>query len=459
MSEVQLDYEVDAKQSKKTKKVKKTTSESPNQRTDMHNAESMVARHRDKLRYTDTDGWLCWNGKVWERSEHAAFACAVETVKSFIDIASQIEDDDKRKKALREAADAQATHRINAMMTQAKHHPALLDKIENFDTDPDLINVQNGVLDLRTGELLPHHPRYKMTRITNVKYNPDAECPVWENHLEMVQSDPRMRAYIQRLSGYSLTGRTSEKILSMFSGGHDTGKTTTLESIRHSLGDYASVISASSLIIDPSGNGGDRPRSDLVSLQGARFAIAAEMESGQKLASALAKLISGSDTIKVRTLYKEPINLIPQFDAEDEALWRRIKVVPFMHHIPLEDQDVYIMDKLRAEAEGIFAWCVRGSLDWREGGMRYPQEVLEATGLYRKEMSTFETCSDECFIFGETYSAPLDQCFIKYTSWCAKNNKRAETRPAFSKWLKEKRGVTGKRESSGTILFGIGMLG
>jgi hypothetical protein len=180
--------------------------------TDLGNAERLIARHGDDMRYVPGWGWLVWSGKTWRRDEAAARERAKQTVRAIYDSASSERDDTRRQKLAKHAANSENASRINAMLQLAESTPAIQARVEDFDVEPWLLNVENGTIHLRTGQLHPHHREDLITKMAPVVYDPETVCPSWHAFLDRVMGrDGAMGAFLARAVGYSLSGDTTEQ--------------------------------------------------------------------------------------------------------------------------------------------------------------------------------------------------------------------------------------------------------
>jgi putative DNA primase/helicase len=310
-------------------------------------------------------------------------------------------------------------------------------------------DVQNGTLDLRTGQMRQHDRADLLTKEAPVIYDPSATCPTWEAFLTRVMGgDAELIGFLQRAIGYSLTGDTREQVIFLLYGTGANGKSTFLETIRTLLGDdYARQVRTETLTDSNRGTG---PTEDLARLKGARFVSARETEEGKRLAEALIKELSGGDTLTARFLYSESFEYRPAFKlflganhkpvirGTDYAIWRRIRLVPFAVTIPPEEQDQNLGAKLAAELPGILTWAVRGCLSWQKNGLGTPAAVTAATAAYRMESDVLSAFLAECCVTnpkGEVQAGPL---YTAYKSWCEDNGEKWMTGQMFGRRLTDR---------------------
>jgi putative DNA primase/helicase len=375
----------------------------PHHRSDAGNALRLVERHGKDLRYeVERREWLVWDGQRWRRDAVGrVMELAKDTVRAIYAEASKEADEDERKRIAAFARNSESLSHLKAMIELARTVAGVPVEAAELDTDVWLLNCINGTVDLRTGTLRPAERSDLVTKTTGIRYDPEAICPEWDAFVWWAMCERTdMVTYMRRAHGYSLTGDVSERIILFLHGSGSNGKSTWLEVISATYGEYAIQTEASTFEKPRnSGSGGARP--DLVQLKGARYVTSSEMEDGTKLAVAMIKQITGNDTVSARPLYKDPLQFKPQFKpwiaanhkpkipADDQAIWDRVRLIPFDARIGDELKERSLPEKLKAEGPGILAWAVRGCLEWQEYGMGTPTAVLQATDSYRNEMDTF----------------------------------------------------------------------
>ena len=438
-------------------------------RTDLGNSERFVDAHRGRVLWCPArKSFLCWDGKryAWdERGEAVKLAHA--TARSIFHEAADTEDEDEQKAIAKWALASQNESRINAMLSQAR--PYLAVGMEELDRDPWLINCQNGTLDLRTGKLKDHDPADRITKIVPVDYNPDAPAPRFKRFLKEAIVDDAVIKFVKRYSGYTLTGITRERLLAILYGFGRNGKTTLVELLHEVLGDYARNTDVETLLIKKYQGVGN----DVAALKGARFVSAAEVEKGRRLAESKVKQLTGRDTVTARFLFGENFDFKPEFklwlstnnkpviQGTDDAIWDRIRLIPFTQRFDGHKADPKLPDKLRHEIAGVFAWMVEGCLEWQEHGLQEPKTVTEATKQYREEMDTLASFLDEVCVMGPHHRVLAEKLYQRYAMWCDNSGERKDPKKAFVARLEE-RGFERRRETAGVnkgryIWLGIGL--
>lgn len=395
--------------------------------TDLGNGERLIARHGQNLHYcTPWRKWLAWDGKRWHvDTTQQVRQWARETVRAIYTEAAGMANETDRKLIARHAVRSEAEARIDALISLAQMDCPVLP--EHLDQDPWLLNVQNGTLDLHTGELRSHQREDLLTKLVLVAYDSAASCPTWEAFLERILAGRQdVIDFLQRAIGYSLTGDTSEQCLFLLYGIGANGKSTCLEVVHKLLGDYAERAEFSTFLHKDR----DSVRNDLAKLRGARFVAAGEVDEGRRLAESLVKSLTGEDTVSARFLFGEFFDFRPQFKlflaanhlpvirGTDYAIWRRIRVIPFIVTIPVEEQDRTLPAKLKAELSGILAWAVRGCLAWQqEGRLIEPEAVRAATTAYQTEMDTLAAFIEECCLIKAGSQVKAGDLLTAYQRW------------------------------------------
>jgi putative DNA primase/helicase len=436
--------------------------------TDAGNGRRFADLYGEETRYCHNwDQWFIWNGTRWLKDENGeAQRRAKETARTIYAEAAASLDEYSRKRLAAHAKQSERASAIRAMLFLAQSESKIAIKPSDFDRDLWLLNVKNGTINLRTGELEPSNREHLITKVAPVEYSPKAKCPQWEKFLFQIMSkDREMISFLQRAIGYSLTGDTTEQKFFFLFGSGANGKSTFLNIIREMLGDYA-VQAAPELLVAKQVS--SHP-TELADLQGSRFVVAVEIEEGKRMAESLVKQVTGGDMIKARKLYQDFSEFAATFKlflaanhkltvlGDDHGIWRRVLLVPFTVTIPEAKRDTKLLEKLRKELPGILAWAVRGCLDWKEQGLMPPAEVQNATASYKSEMDTVESfLNDQCVIASKE-KVKVTDLFTAFIHWCGKNGQQSRlNRNDFSTRLKN-RGYKSKREGKGYMWLGLGL--
>jgi putative DNA primase/helicase len=409
----------------------------------------ILAKHlAGKVLWVPQWGWLLWDGKSWKRdpSGDRTLVLARDLLpKHYIDLLVSETSSNRRAQLCDYARRAHSLRHLSAALELAKGD--LIADPRDFDKDPWLLNCLNGVLDLRTGELRPHSPELRLTKLCPVAYDPNAQAPTWQRFLrEIFLEDDELIRYVQRAIGYSITGDVREDKLFICWGTGANGKSTFLQTLRRVLGDYAGAIAPAAIVH----KGKDAHPTAVADLYGLRFAIAVETEEDQRLAEAQVKALTGRDSIKARFMHKdyfefEPrakiwlaTNHRPLIRDTSPAIWRRIALIPFRAFFPPELQDKTLGEKLWEEREGILAWLVQGCLAWQRLGLGESSAVAEATAQYRSEMDALQEWLQERCVPDAKAITPFKDLYDDYCAWCGETDQEPLGKRAFANRLTEK---------------------
>lgn len=437
--------------------------------TDYGNSQRLVARYGHSLRYCHPwNKWLAWDGARWRLDDTGAvWRCAKNTARGIFREAAEANNQDLAKALGKHAVRSQGEARLAAMIKLAESEPSIPVLPDHLDADPWLLCVQNGVLDLRTGELMDHDRDLLLTKIAPIAYDADARCPTWERFVQQVLgSNQPLIKFVQRAIGYSLTGSTRERVLFFLYGTGSNGKSTLIETIRTLMGDYAQRTPTETLLAKRE----NAIPNDVARLRGARFVSAVETEEGKRLAEALVKDLTGGDTIAARFMRGEWFDFKPSFKlwlgtnhkpvikGTDNAIWNRIRLVPFTVTIPEDQQDKDLLNKLRAELSGILTWAVEGCLAWQGGSLGLPDEVRAATESYRAEQDVLAAFLQDSCVIDQHASVSAKALYEAYKRWCDDTGEHAASQRRVGSSLSE-RGLVRVHEKAGWTWRGLRVVG
>ena len=367
--------------------------------SDLGNTRRLVTMFGGDFRYSAAQKcWYWYDGKQWVRDDGSAVMriCKRMADELYAD-ARKLSDADVRKARIAFAIKSQSAPRLNAAIELAQTEPGVPVDFGSFDCQKHLLNVANGTIDLRSGELLPHSREHLITHLIPVNFEPKALCPVFDRFISGVFSgDIELVNYCQRTFGYGITGETRDQAFWILHGAGSNGKTTMLNVITDLLGDLARHTPTDTLVSKTGA-----ASNDLARLAGARFVTASEANADQRLADALVKQITGDEPITARFLFKEHFtfrpqfklflatNQLPQLNGADPAMWRRVRLIPFNRVFQPHEQDRELGSKLAAEMPGILAWLVRGAQLWyTKPSFALPKAVQLAGAEYRSSSDT-----------------------------------------------------------------------
>lgn len=434
--------------------------------SDSGNADRFVDQHGSDVRCDHVKNvWHVWDGKRWrEDNSKTVQEKAIATVVNIYAEAFK-ETDEARRKALGDHAKvSDKASRIAAILTLAGSNPEIAVTPSLWDSDPFLLNCQNGTVDLRTGCLRAHERKDHITRICTVDYDPDAPCPLWLQCLERWQPDEKIRSFLQRAAGYSLTGDIGEETAFFLYGVGRNGKSKFTSAMEMILGDYAARVSVEALMESHKG-AANTP--EIVPLVNARLVIASEIAEGRRINEALLKDVTGGDAITCTPKYGHTFRFTPSFKlwfygnhkptirGTDDGIWSRLPLVPFTITIPASERDPELSAKLWQEAPGILAWMVRGCREWQKHRLSPPDAVIEATQEFRDEMDTLAGFWEKCCVFHPKAWCTANSLRDGYLKWCeAEKVKFPLSTPLFAERLKQKQATQDKRRFNGAVVRG-----
>jgi putative DNA primase/helicase len=405
------------------------------------------------LRFVDRWGqWLVWNGSCWRRDD---------TLSIF----------DEARKICREAADQcgkkQIAQRVRSAQTVAaverlaradRQHAATVDQ---WDADPWLLNTPGGVVDLHTGKMRHATREDYCSKMTAAA--PGGDCQRWQRFLgDVTASDKELQDYIQRMFGYILTGVTFEHALFFFYGTGANGKSVFLNTIAGVLGDYSRVAPIETFIASHT----ESHPTDLAGLQGARLVIATETEDGRRWAESKLKSLTGGDRISARFMRQDYFDFTPQFKlgfagnhrpglrSVDDAMRRRMNLIPFSVTIPVAKRDPKLAEKLRNERGGILAWAIEGCLAWQKIGLKQPKVVSAATNEYLAAEDALGRWLDECTVKSPNAKAGSSDLFHNWRRWADNSGEYVGSQKRFSQNL-EARGFITSRTKTERVFVGL----
>ena len=442
--------------------------------TDVGNAQRVKARFDGNLRYSPEVGFYTFDGRTWHHDRFDSVRTAAQS------IGLELEREGRRyinsgdaaisatgKELIRWGNYSQSSRGIDAMLKELKVLRDIPIDVESFDTRHHLLAFENGVVNLKTGELLPHDREYLQTRRIGFEYDPTATCPRWERFLaEIFPDDPTIPPYLQRLIGYGITGETSEQCFAIFYGTGANGKSVFTDTLAHTFAPISNTTPFSTFERKPSGG----IPNDIAALKGSRLVFASEGEQGVPMAEATLKRATGQDLLTARLMRKEffsfrPTHLImlatnhkPSFRGQDEGLWRRVKLLPFERYFAPDERDHYLIETLRGEAQGIIAWAVRGAVEWYRAGLMDPEKVVTATESYREVSDVLDGFFPGIFERGTSTDHVLGaDVYRRYHQWT-----EDEELPSREVWSRkalyaalDERGAYRKKTKKGIAIFGI----
>ncbi len=377
---------------------------------------AFTSRYADDWRYCAAWGkWLVWTGSRWQPDETLLSHHLIRSI-------------------CREAALKVDSHRLAAKLLTSgtvggvdrlarsdRRHSSTSDE---WDSDLFALNAPGGVVDLKTGRKRVHDRADRMTKITTA--TPGGDCPTWKQFLsEVTGGDQQMQSYLQRMVGYALTGSTQEHALFFLYGTGANGKSVFVNVLTTILGDYAANAPMDTFMETRT----DRHPTDMAGLRGARFVAAIETEQGKRWAESKLKNLTGGDKVSARFMRQDFFEYLPQFKLViagnhkpsirnvDEAMKRRLHLIPFTVTVPPEKRDGQLTERLLAERDGILAWAVDGCLAWQRDGLRPPACVVSATEEYFEAEDALGQWIEERCLLSKSHREGVSELFTDWREW------------------------------------------
>lgn len=457
-----------------------------------------------------TEEWFVFAGAHWERDVHAhAQACVLDAVAQiFTDAAEQIRPDVAAAEAELEAAggpkraSVEVKQRCEELAGAFKKIKRLADDLRNvpkaamvlqaaaglpgmsvaggeWDSDPWLLAVANGVIDLQTGDFRAGRPEDRITKVAPVIYDPSASCPDVEVFLASLFEDSSDKeaviSFLFRLFGYMMTGSVREHVLPIWYGDAGrNGKGTLQRLLAATLGPYIGTVSKSVLLKSDHAKQSGAADADQYSLLGKRGVFANETNQGDALDPGMVKTLTGGDTIAARPPYGKRVvefapthkvvlvtNHKPYLPVDDDALWKRVIYIPFtITFVPNPQKpnerliDHGIEDRMRQQTSGFLNLLIAGCLSWQRDGLNPPACLLQATDDTRSRSDTIGRWLDEVAVVHDDARWPVKNAFECYREWLRENGHRDITSTTFADAM-EKRGFV-RRKSSAMVWLGVG---
>lgn len=405
---------------------------------DYGNTLQLLDRVRGRFHFlAEENDYVSWDGVKWSTDQRFALEGEFQQMAQELSAVARSQGDETWAKWWLRSGNRS---RLEAALKGLRSCPGFTVTSAEMNRDRKVLNLPNGIMDLVTGQLLPHDPDRKMTRVMGASYDPQATCPMFERFMERVLPNEAMRSYVQRALGYSMLGDADQRSLFLVCGPSGTGKSTLMATMELVFGDYG-VPAPSGTLRAPRGEGSG-PSNDLHMLRGKRFVSTSETNEHTAYNEDLIKRLTGRDTISSRRLYQDfqtwsPVCTIwlatnhpPRFSSDDDAIWRRAKIVPF-ETVLLGEGEVpdYAHNVLADERDGILNWLLAGLREYLMHGLGEPGEVKEAAHEVRLQSDPVSRCledliNDGVLIRDGGQSIRSNDLYSMYQEWARKLGER-----------------------------------
>jgi putative DNA primase/helicase len=426
--------------------------------SDIGNGRRLVDTFKDVIRYTEGLGWFHWNNGYWtpdpeeldirELTKRIPPMIASETV-------YYSDDANKQNEIVKWAAQSKSLARIRSAIDTANSDPRILVPVEHWDRDENLLGVKNGVVDLRTGELLQNRPDLFITRRAPVGYIRGEKNTRWEQFLDYATGgDKELQDWLQRAAGYSLTGSRKYDIMFLVYGPPGSGKNTFVEALVKCLGtkQYAWPLD-SSILAQNDGKASGQDLYHWAELRGRRVVWVDELPDSERMKENSVKRLTGSSEISARSPGEKPFTFESKAKLwvstnhrpiiTDDAMWRRIRPIPFIHVPENPDPDLkeYIFNPEGA-LTAVLSWAVEGAIKLlgssSRDGLGWCRAVSEAAEIYRKNEDRIGLFLSEETNENEGHSVSVKDLYTTYRIWSEDRGERPMTQVAFDRKLRDR---------------------
>jgi putative DNA primase/helicase len=327
----------------------------------------------------------------------------------------------------------------------------------NYDTKNLLINFNNGTLNLSDMQFYYHNLDDHLTVVLDYDYDADADCPNWKNVINKISNgDKQLYDYLQEFCGYLITGLNISKQMYFIYGGPNTGKSTFINILSNTLQEYAGTVTSDQFMSNRDG----KIPVNILSTKTKRLLIGDELDGSQKWNSSLIKQFTGRDKISIRPLYSNSTatfiptgklvfvgNNRPYADSFDEALWKRMRIIPFLNEITIgeikktinsDDTFMKIFDK---EKQGIMNWCIEGyKLFLKNGLLDIPSCMNNEIKEYKEENDPISEWISSRIVTKTNAYTSCNEIYNNYCIWCNENNRKPISNVLFFKNMTNKFG-------------------
>lgn len=438
---------------KATRKKAKPASDAAGERlTDDALALAFVDKHGQDLRYCgESSRWYVWQGTHFAADVTGA---VVDRIRKYVRPRAAV----AQKK---EAEYLEAAKTIAAIERLARSDRQVAVSIAQLDADPWLLGTPGGVVDLRSGGVRPARPVDLITKLTAAA--PRSGAPKWAAFLSSVtRAKPGLSEFLQRYFGYALTGLVRDHRLLFVYGPGANGKSVLLNTVARAFGDYARPMPIEALLDQRTV---DHPTA-IAGLLGARLVTAAEVERNRRWSSVRLKALTGGDRLTARFMRQDYFdfnptfkicisgNAIPSLAYIDEAVRRRLLIVPMDWVIPEAERNLNLSDELEPELGGVLQWLIDGCRDWDADGLQPPAVITEASESYFASEDNIAMWIAESCSMGPEITGRAGELFASWKLWCDRAGERAGSAKAFGQALRQ-RGIATSRSMSARCYQGI----
>nr|WP_314622902.1 phage/plasmid primase, P4 family [uncultured Noviherbaspirillum sp.] len=437
--------------------------------SELGNAQRMLDAHGHCLQYVpDKKLWIVWKAGAWQWDSGAGVRVLVAGLPTAI-YAEGVKHINDAEHFAKWARKSQEQRSIAATVSILSDFPSIRLPLAHIDSDHftvgfdqarQVVNLCNGATRAATAS------DYITKSLSPAAVGNASKAVRWVQFLEQVfNGDGQLIEWLQRFTGYLLTGSTQEQIF-LFCFGHGAnGKSVFIEVLKHIMGDYGRAIASETLSEAKRQAGGATP--DLAALIGARLVLCSETEDNTAFAESLVKNLVSGDSMAVRELYSAPVQFKPNFKlvmagnhkpvvrGNDNGIWRRVRLVPFNRTFSDDDRDPHLLSVLKDEAPHILAWMIAGCINWHCRGLAdTPATIRLATEAYKVDQDLTGRWLEECTVASAHDKVTSSDLYANYQTWSVANGLKPASSTALGRRLDE-RGYGGGKSAGVRVRFGL----
>jgi P4 family phage/plasmid primase-like protien len=443
--------------------------------SDAGNGGRLVDKHKDEIRYCVDDGsWYIWDGVRWrkdivnrirELAKEVAAEIRQEAERLKPPSPNGDEDQDKRavaqfeirrRELLKWANQTENADRVSKTIRSAESDARITCFRADFDRHVQILNCPNGVVNLYTGELMPHDRKLMLSSLCPTEFDPGAAHSVWSESLAaFTRNHPDLPEFLKRIAGYSIQGDKSEERILILYGVGNGGKGTFMDWLTAALGpDYACAMDANSVLKQKRDSAA--ASGDIARLEGKRLVVVSEIEKGSRVQESFLKQASGNDALVARGLYQSErefrpthqfwfqTNYRPGFDSTDSGNKRRYIEIPFDNDLkndPCVKFDAMLKNRMRQDKEflkSVLAWAVKGCIEWHQHGLEIPESVHAATKELFAHNDFLNDFLNEICVIDPAEKTPVKEMWEAYKDWCESQGEEPAQGRTFNHMMDER---------------------
>jgi len=414
-------------------------------------ADAFCREYAGKIIYVPTFGWFFWNGRYWKLDDQTRIRYVIRKFCGNL-------NKQRYRSGGKFLIDLQRNYFFASVEQLAHSDPRMVVPQDKLDANLWLLTAADNTgavtINLQTGEENSPDPKDYITKHTRVMPAKDEHCPWWEAHLKYVCTNETGKVdqdkidFLQRMSGYFLTGSTKEEAMFFLFGDGQNGKTKFIEALLDVLGkDYAVTLPLNTMMA--ANKRSHQIPADIATLHGARLALGSEVPSNATWDEEKIKHLTGGDSITARKLYQQYFsfkpthklliagNAKPLLRVVDQAIKRRFYLVPFERKI--ENPNKNFGEMLYRERAGILRWMISGALAWQQRGLDPPESIRQQTDQYFADQDIVQQWIDQCCIVAPDVRDSSSMLYESWRTWCMENGETPEQHRLFSQMLERKK--------------------